>query len=121
MTQTVVGNVIVEPGMYVIPCFYLTHLRPDLYPAPLEFRAGRFLESTFSPYEYAPFGGGVRKCLGYALAPRQTNIIMTEVLRTFEIRPAATWSSTDCIRNILLMPRDPLRAHVRRIAEPVHV
>ena len=115
VTRSRVSDVVVEPGMYVVPCFYLTHLRPDIYPEPMAFRPERFLGSTFSPFEYAPFGGGVRKCLGYALAPRQVHIILVELLRAFDIRPATAWSSTDCIRNVLLMPRDPLRAHVRRI------
>ncbi|MET0114640.1 MAG: cytochrome P450, partial [Limnospira maxima] len=42
---------------------------------PKKFRPERFLERRFSPYEYFPFGGGSRSCIGMALSlfeiPRQ--------------------------------------------------
>ncbi|MGB2926904.1 MAG: cytochrome P450 [Limnothrix sp.] len=49
-------------------CIYTLHQCPDLYPNPRQFRPERFLERQFTPYEFMPFGGGVRRCVGEALA-----------------------------------------------------
>nr|MDZ8060382.1 cytochrome P450 [Nostoc sp. EkiNYC01] len=57
-----------EPGMLLAPCIYLTHHRSDMYYEPKRFKPERFLEHQFSPYEYFPFGGGNRRCIGYAFA-----------------------------------------------------
>ncbi len=57
-----------EPGTMLAPCIYLTHRREDLYPQAEQFKPERFLERQFSPYEYLPFGGGNRRCIGAAFA-----------------------------------------------------
>ncbi len=57
-----------EPDTMLVPSIYSTHHREDLYPEPKQFRPERFLGRKYSPYEFIPFGGGNRLCLGYALA-----------------------------------------------------
>lgn len=52
----------------LIGCIYTLHQRPDLYPNPRQFRPERFLERQYTPYEFMPFGGGTRRCVGEALA-----------------------------------------------------
>ena len=51
-----------DPGVTLLPCTYLVHRRPDLYPEPARFRPERFLERRYASHEYFPFGGGVRTC-----------------------------------------------------------
>lgn len=67
-------------GTTVVACAYLVHRRPELYPDPLSFKPERFLERDYSPYEYFPFGGGNRQCLGAALAPLELKLILATVL-----------------------------------------
>jgi len=50
----------------LMPSVYLVHYREDLYPQAQQFKPERFLERQYGPSEYFPFGGGVRRCLGYA-------------------------------------------------------
>jgi cytochrome P450 len=69
-----------EPGMLLMGCIYLIHQREDLYPEPRQFRPERFLERQFSPYEFLPFGGGVRRCVGYALAQYELKIALATML-----------------------------------------
>ena len=59
---------------------YLTHQRPDIYPEPKQFKPERFLERQFSPYEYLPFGGGNRRCLGAAFAQFEMKLVLATVL-----------------------------------------
>ena len=67
-------------GINVAPCAYLVHRREDLFPEPLTFRPERFLSRRFSPYEYFPFGGGNRQCLGTTLAPMEMKLVLATVL-----------------------------------------
>ena len=72
------------PGTTVIGSIYLTHRREELYPNPLEFRPERFLERQFSPYEYVPFGGGSRRCLGLALAQFEMKLVLAMLLQNYQ-------------------------------------
>ena len=74
-----------EPGTVVIGSIYLTHHREDLYPEPLQFKPERFLERQFSPYEYVPFGGGSRRCIGMALAQLEMKLVLAHILRDFDL------------------------------------
>jgi cytochrome P450 len=69
-----------EAGTRILGCIYLLHQREDLYPEPKQFRPERFLERQFSPYEFMPFGGGVRRCVGDALAMFEMKLVLATVL-----------------------------------------
>ncbi|MDJ0724896.1 MAG: cytochrome P450 [Prochloraceae cyanobacterium] len=74
-----------EVGTLLTPCIYLTHHREDLYPNSKEFRPERFLERQYTNYEFIPFGGGVRLCLGYALAMLEMKLAIATVLSKYEL------------------------------------
>ncbi|OCR01157.1 cytochrome P450 [Oscillatoriales cyanobacterium USR001] len=74
-----------EPGTALVGSIYLTHRREDLYPNPQEFRPERFLENQFSPYEYLPFGGGSRRCIGLALAQLEMKLVLAVILRDYNL------------------------------------
>jgi len=64
---------------------YLLHYREDLYPNPQEFKPERFLERQYSASEYIPFGGGSRRCLGYALALLEMKLVLATVLSNYQL------------------------------------
>jgi cytochrome P450 len=74
-----------EPGTMIAPCIYLTHHREEIYPEPKRFKPERFLERQFSPYEYFPFGGGNRRCIGLALAQYEMKLVLATILRTKQL------------------------------------
>ena len=82
------GNVFPK-GSILIPCIYLAHRRPETYPNPEQFNPDRFLETKFSPYEYLPFGGGERSCIGKGLSTYQMKLVLATVLShyRFELSP----------------------------------
>lgn len=73
------------PGTRLYGCIYLTHHRPDLYPEPKLFKPERFLERQFSPYEFFPFGGGVRRCIGEALAQFEMKLVVATLLSHYRL------------------------------------
>jgi cytochrome P450 len=73
------------PDTMLVGCIYLTHRRPDLYPDPEKFNPERFLEKQFSPYEYLPFGGGNRRCLGMAFALFEMKLVLATVLSQIDL------------------------------------
>ena len=64
----------------------VAHFREATYPEPLVFRPERFLERTFSPFEFLPFGGGARRCLGAALAGYEMRLVVATLIRGFVLR-----------------------------------
>ena len=61
------------------------HRREDLYPEPQQFKPERFLERQFSPYEYFPFGGSNRRCIGAAFAMYEMKLVLATLLRRYHI------------------------------------
>ncbi|AKG21668.1 cytochrome P450 [Calothrix sp. 336/3] len=74
-----------QPGTLLYGNIYLTHQRQDLYPEPQKFRPERFLEKQFSPYEFLPFGGGVRRCIGAAFALFEMKVVLVKILSTYSL------------------------------------
>ena len=68
-----------------MPSLYLVHYREDLYPDPEQFKPQRFLEKQYSPSEYFPFGGGSRRCLGYALALLEMKLVIATVISKYRL------------------------------------
>ncbi|VEP17633.1 putative cytochrome P450 110 [Hyella patelloides LEGE 07179] len=77
------------PGTILTPTTYLTHYREDIYPEPKKFRPERFLERQYSPYEFLPFGGGNRRCIGYALALLEMKLVLATVLTRYDLTLAS--------------------------------
>jgi cytochrome P450 len=67
-------------GIMVAALLHLLHRRPEIYPEPGRFVPDRFVGKKVDPYTWAPFGGGVRRCLGMAFALQEMKVILATVL-----------------------------------------
>lgn len=76
-----------EPGTVLVPCIYLAHRRTQTYPEADQFRPERFLNCKLSLYEYFPFGGGNRSCIGMALALFEMKLILATLMRYYQFTP----------------------------------
>ncbi len=75
----------IPAGITVSPCIYLAHHRSSVYPEPDTFLPERFVgPSAPTPYEYLPFGGGGRRCIGMGLALQEMKIVLGTLLARFE-------------------------------------
>ena len=103
-----------EPGTQLAPCVYLTHHRQDVYPEPKQFRPERFLERQFSPYEYLPFGGGNRRCIGMAFAQFEIKLVLATVLSHLQLALAEESPVRPVRRGITLAPAGGVKMVVIR-------
>jgi unspecific monooxygenase len=93
-----------EPGTLLAGCIYLLHQREDLYPHPKQFRPERFLDRQFSPYEFMPFGAGVRRCIGHALAPFEMKLVLATILSRYQLALADKRPEKPQRKNVTLAP-----------------
>ena len=92
------------PGNMVVGCIYLVHQREDLYPNPKEFKPERFLDRQFTPYEFMPFGGGARRCIGEALAMFEMKLTLATILSRYDLALATTQPEYPRRRGVTLAP-----------------
>jgi cytochrome P450 len=91
-------------GVHIGPSIYLLHRRADLYPDPLKFRPERFLERSYGTYEWIPFGGGIRRCLGASFALFEMRVVLSTLLERVELQPARGAGETVTRRAITFAP-----------------
>lgn len=97
------------PGTVLLPAIYLTHHREDLYPEPEQFKPERFLERKYSAYEYLPFGGGNRLCVGYAFAQYEMKLVLATVLSQLQLKLADSRPVRPVRRGLTMSPSGGVR------------
>jgi cytochrome P450 family 110 len=78
-TPATIGGHALPAGISLVAAFHATHRRPDLYPDPDRFVPDRFVGKKLDPYEWAPFGGGIHRCLGMAFSLHEMKVIMASL------------------------------------------
>lgn len=79
------GNAILPPGSIVIFSQFMTHRLEAIYSESSRFLPDRWLKIKPSPYEYLPFGGGSRLCLGSTLALSIMRSVLPSIWRRFRL------------------------------------
>ena len=89
LTEAVeIGGYELPAGVSVAPSVYLVHRNPEIYPEPDRFLPERFLDNPPGTYTWIPFGGGVRRCLGASFAQFEMAVVLKELVKRHQIRPA---------------------------------
>ena len=109
------GELDLPAGVAVSAGVLLVHRREDLYPDPLAFRPERFLERKFAPWEYLPFGGGHRRCIGAAFAEFEMAVVLGTALSSFDFELLDARMPKPVRRSVTMAPGGgvPLRARSR--------
>jgi cytochrome P450 len=99
-----IGGHDLPAGIGVAPNIYATHRRPDVWPDPERFRPERFFGARPSPYEFFPFGGGVRRCLGMAFALYEMRVVLATILARADLVLAPGYGLRIVRRNVTWAP-----------------
>ncbi len=107
------GGYQLGPPLGVDAATILVHRRESLYPEPDLFRPDRFLERRFSPFEFFPFGGGHRRCIGAAFATYELKIVLATFLRHAHLELAEPGEVKVARRNVVIGPATGVRMRLR--------
>jgi cytochrome P450 len=95
----------VPAGLAVGVSIFLAHTNPEIYPDPEAFQPERFLDRTYSPFEFMPFGGGFRRCIGSAFAMYEMKTVVATLLTGYEMHLTTKDEIPPARRNVTMGPR----------------
>jgi cytochrome P450 len=98
-----------DPGCILIPCIYTAHRRGQTYAEPQQFQPDRFLAQKFSAYEFLPFGGGARSCIGAAFSLYEMKLVLATVLSSYQLALANRGEVKPARRGITFVPNENFR------------
>jgi cytochrome P450 len=98
------GDYSAEPGTAIAMSILLVHHREDVYPDPFAFRPERFLGRKPGTYDWIPFGGGIRRCLGAALAMAEQRVVLTTMAKRLDLEAEDPASERAMHRNVTMIP-----------------
>jgi cytochrome P450 family 110 len=102
------GGYHLPAGMGLALATVLAHYNPETYPEPDLFRPERFLERSFSPFQYMPFGGGHRRCIGAAFASYEMAMVLGVLLRRYEFHLLDPRPVVPKRRSVTMGPSSPV-------------
>jgi cytochrome P450 len=112
------GRWTVPRGYSVLVSIALIHDDDSVFPNARAFDPHRFVGAKPDLYEWIPFGGGTRRCLGAAFANMEMNVVLRTLLRDFTMdatdEPGEKWHS----RGVANAPAKGGRVVVHRRAAP---
>ncbi len=112
-----IGGWDLPAGIRVYPAIAVVHHREDFYPQAHEFRPERFLEERAESYTWLPFGGGIRRCIGAALAQAEIAEVIRAIVPRVDLQPTRDEPEPVVMRGITLVPRHGTPVVVQRVAQ----
>ena len=103
-------------GIRVYPAIACVHRREDIYPEAERFRPERFLDGKTTAYTWLPFGGGIRRCIGAALAQAEMAEVIRAVVARVDLEPLRPEPDPVVIRGITLVPKHGTPVRIKRLA-----
>jgi cytochrome P450 len=109
-----------EAGTVALVCLWTMHRDPGLWDDPLTFDPDRFLPERAqgrTRWQYLPFGGGPRSCVGDHFAMLEATLALATIVRNVEIYSVDRDFPLETPFTVVAAA--PIRAHVRaRIQAP---
>lgn len=112
-----IGGYMLNPGESVGVSVMAIHHDPDLYPEPERYNPERFVGRAYSPFEFLPFGGGHRRCLGSGLSDYEMRIVLAEIVMHWEFEPAEI--EHEIRHDIAMGPKNGARLHIKSRQNPL--
>jgi cytochrome P450 len=107
------GEYGVPAGTPIAASILLLHHREDLYPDPFSFRPERWFGAKPGTYEWIPFGGGTRRCLGAALAMAEQRVVLSKMAERLDLEAVNQKPERPKHRNVTMIPARGGRVVIR--------
>jgi cytochrome P450 len=107
------GGYRIPAAMAVAPATVLAHYNPQTYPDPNAFRPERFEQRSYSPFEYMPFGGGHRRCIGAAFAVYEMAMVLGVMLKRYEFELLDTKAVVPKRRSVTMGPSSNVPVRIK--------
>src|SRR3954471_24049714 len=107
------GDYAVDADTPVLMSILLVHHREDVYPDPFSFRPERWEGHKPGTYEWIPFGGGIRRCLGAALAMAEQRVVLEAMARRLDLETDDPAPERAVHRNVTMIPARGARVVIR--------
>ncbi|KAM4730771.1 cytochrome P450 [Anableps anableps] len=111
--EIVVGDYIFPKKTLFHLCHYAVSYDESIFPNPQTFLPQRWLRDgddkmKHHPFGSVPFGFGIRACLGRRVAELEMYLLLSRVIKHYEVRPDPVGKTVKPITRTLLCPATPI-------------
>lgn len=111
--EIVVGDHLFPKKTLFHLCHYAVSYDESIFPNPHAFLPQRWLrgseeKSRQHPFGSVPFGFGIRACLGRRVAELEMYLLLSRVIKHYEVRPDPAGTIVEPITRTLLCPAKPI-------------
>ncbi len=103
----------VPPGVGIAVATCVVHSDPKIYPEPEKFRPERFIETKPGLWQWLPFGGGHRRCIGAAFAMYELALVLATIVRRYDFEVCEPGPVLQKRRSVTMGPSTGVR--MRRV------
>ncbi len=104
---------LLNPGENIGLSITLLHSDKQFWQNPEQFNPERFIENKFTNYQYIPFGGGSKRCLGASFALFEMKIILATILLNSTMSITASKIMPPKLYGLTMGPRRPISATIK--------
>lgn len=111
--EIVVGDHLFPKRTLFHLCHYAVSYDENIFPEPNTFLPQRWLrgaeeKSKQHPFGSVPFGFGIRACLGRRVAELEMYLLLSRLIKHYEVRPDPAGTTVEPITRTLLCPAKPI-------------
>ncbi|XP_076012354.1 cytochrome P450 isoform X2 [Genypterus blacodes] len=111
--EIVVGDHLFPKRTLFHLCHYAVSYDESVFPEPQTFLPQRWLrgveeKASQHPFGSVPFGFGIRACLGRRVAELEMYLLLSRLIKQYEVRPDPTGATVKPITRTLLCPAKPI-------------
>jgi cytochrome P450 len=114
--DTEIDGVQIPAGVTIAANIIGAHARVATWQDPENFRPERFLEANATAWEFLPFGGGLRRCLGATFAMSEIQIVLAYLFHHWRFELEGGYKARPSVHGFLIGPARSLQCRISKVA-----